>query len=964
MDFASLLHLFLNRLNRTPMRIWYTILLIVLSVLALHAQDRVVEGWLNASDGSPLPGINVVIKGTTTGTTTDANGHYSIAAPIGSTLVFSFIGMRTREMLVTTDDFTPESGSALFRANLAPVPRELLLNSAMGRGIAVLTDSTAVHDKLYGTSPSAIRSIRRAGSRRFHIRTDANMPRLPFELQFTTAFALEYVTQLPALQDTYAQGRPMNGQLSWRGSDQLELFSWGPRVDVLEYDGSTYAYGRQGKLVARGTGNGQAAASYGMQPFFKTAVTSANEVIVQFGRGRGRTIVDIEQRDRKGIIPGTHYDKLNAMIRMNDYAPFTTSDHRVFNTIDADMSMSYNRAMADLPIHGGNLAAVMGGLLTTPATFSNQEGYRMADGTVRSYAPGVSDNPWGIVREFPDRDVLDRATGAIAITSYPSERFNVMVGGNAELQRSKNRFGTPPGYSGFTPGRLTERQEDQRDLHAILSSQFKSYLNYPNSFTVNGSYQLQLAERELQRTDASRFDAESHYDIDNGRATTFNSRRFHRTTHEVVLSATYERDSWLRLRVGDQVYFSNTLIPGSYTNFFPSAAMKIDLAGVLALYPVHLLEFYGVVSRLPREAPLVYGNWSYTTLNTQAEHYSSAYEGSELYMWRGLRPEIVGKMEGGVRVNANNVLVDIYFYKNKTDDFVAPVDDNGIYRLINAASVVNRGVTITTSYDRWSGDYNWGIRLGWSKYINETDRIYVEKDFIPLAGFSDIQTVLAPGKPLGAIYGSAYLRNAAGEKIIGIDGFPVHDTSLRMIGNPLPDWMLGCTGHIKRDRICLSFVFDFKKGGDIWNGTRAALDYLGRSSATGSARNTTGYIFEGVTAEGVRNTTAVNFADAGQPIENNRWVRYGWSGVGEDYIEDSSWIRMSELNLSYTIDGKEEHLLRQIKFTLSAHNLFLITPYSGVDPASALFGYSTGKGLDLFNTPAVRSYNAQLTLKI
>jgi TonB-dependent SusC/RagA subfamily outer membrane receptor len=53
-----------------------------------------------ADDNSPLPGVNVVVKGTTTGAISDAEGNYSLAADPGVTLVFSFIGFTPREVVV------------------------------------------------------------------------------------------------------------------------------------------------------------------------------------------------------------------------------------------------------------------------------------------------------------------------------------------------------------------------------------------------------------------------------------------------------------------------------------------------------------------------------------------------------------------------------------------------------------------------------------------------------------------------------------------------------------------------------------------------------------------------------------------------------------------------------------------------------------------------------------------------
>jgi TonB family protein len=62
---------------------------------------RVVRGQVTSSDdGSPLPGVNIVVKGTTEGTITDANGNYSIAVPDQKKdqLVFSFIGLKSTEV--------------------------------------------------------------------------------------------------------------------------------------------------------------------------------------------------------------------------------------------------------------------------------------------------------------------------------------------------------------------------------------------------------------------------------------------------------------------------------------------------------------------------------------------------------------------------------------------------------------------------------------------------------------------------------------------------------------------------------------------------------------------------------------------------------------------------------------------------------------------------------------------------
>lgn len=74
--------------------------LVMLGFNAL-AQDIQITGKVtSADDGSSLPGVSVVVKGTTTGTSTNIDGNFTITAPSEATLVFSSIGMETQEVVV------------------------------------------------------------------------------------------------------------------------------------------------------------------------------------------------------------------------------------------------------------------------------------------------------------------------------------------------------------------------------------------------------------------------------------------------------------------------------------------------------------------------------------------------------------------------------------------------------------------------------------------------------------------------------------------------------------------------------------------------------------------------------------------------------------------------------------------------------------------------------------------------
>jgi TonB-linked SusC/RagA family outer membrane protein len=75
-------------------------LLLAFVVHISFAQEKTVSGVVTDQNGLPLPGTTVLIKGTTSGTSADFDGNYSIKANQGATLVFSFLGYTTKEVAV------------------------------------------------------------------------------------------------------------------------------------------------------------------------------------------------------------------------------------------------------------------------------------------------------------------------------------------------------------------------------------------------------------------------------------------------------------------------------------------------------------------------------------------------------------------------------------------------------------------------------------------------------------------------------------------------------------------------------------------------------------------------------------------------------------------------------------------------------------------------------------------------
>ncbi|WP_053992100.1 TonB-dependent receptor [Mangrovimonas sp. TPBH4] len=84
---------------------WLMTLFMALVMQFSFAQEKTVTGTvISESDGLPLPGVNVIVKGTSRGVQTDFDGNYTIAVSSGETLVFSFVSMKTVEMVVGTSN--------------------------------------------------------------------------------------------------------------------------------------------------------------------------------------------------------------------------------------------------------------------------------------------------------------------------------------------------------------------------------------------------------------------------------------------------------------------------------------------------------------------------------------------------------------------------------------------------------------------------------------------------------------------------------------------------------------------------------------------------------------------------------------------------------------------------------------------------------------------------------------------
>jgi TonB-linked SusC/RagA family outer membrane protein len=84
----------------------FLVLLVVLMTQLTFAQERAVSGVVTDNTGMPIPGVSVLVKGTKSGTQTDFEGKFSLKAATNQVFIFSYIGMKTKELKATASSMS------------------------------------------------------------------------------------------------------------------------------------------------------------------------------------------------------------------------------------------------------------------------------------------------------------------------------------------------------------------------------------------------------------------------------------------------------------------------------------------------------------------------------------------------------------------------------------------------------------------------------------------------------------------------------------------------------------------------------------------------------------------------------------------------------------------------------------------------------------------------------------------
>jgi outer membrane receptor protein involved in Fe transport len=339
-----------------------------------------------------------------------------------------------------------------------------------------------------------------------------------------------------------------------------------------------------------------------------------------------------------------------------------------------------------------------------------------------------------------------------------------------------------------------------------------------------------------------------------------------------------------------------------------------------------------------------------------------------------LTPERQKTFEIGTEVKLfnNRLSTEITYYKTENtnliaENFRASYGTGFVLNTLNVGSNENTGLEIVLDYVVVAKkDFTWNTRMNFNRMRNKVTSLpsnvpefYISDTWV----YSNARGGLVNGGPTTTITSYGYARNTAGQILINpTTGIPLLENVFKVRGDRNPDFTIGWLNNITYKDLRLSFLWDIKVGGDIFNATDRYLTTIGRSNRT--AMRFAEVIVDGVLKDGKENT-ATPTKNYVKVIPNNNYLYYS-TMPEEAFIEkDINWFRLRDISLSYNLKKHLKGSLAKYAKSLSAfvtvNDLILITNYSGADPAvganSAASRGVSGFGFDYGNMGAPVSFN-------
>ncbi|WP_257666756.1 SusC/RagA family TonB-linked outer membrane protein [Parapedobacter tibetensis] len=753
-------------------------------------------------------------------------------------------------------------------------------------------------------------------------------------VQYGNLFSLDQVSQTPTLQSVYKQGE--NGVFT----PQTQL-SWGPTFDA-------------GETVYDNFGD-----------FFTTGFSHNHDLTVSGSSERSSIYASASIFNQDGIVKNTDFGKKSFRL---------TAETKVGDKLSIGGTANYVNTDRTYFSQGGGDGVM--GAITWPRN-DNMEDYLNPDGSQRELDPSGTDNPYWTINKKPINNDVHRIIAAGNVSYDPLEWLNLTY-------RLGTDYYTEKFQSIFMPGTLVENRRDGYITEATTGNQLttstflataKKSFDEKFNLSLTVGHNLESSYRETVNANAVGFIDPDFPSINNtnpiNRQT---SKRIDRRRIVGVfgdLNLDYRGMVFLNFRARND--WTSTLIKDN-SFFYPSISTSIIVTDLLEDFGVALnpdvVSFGKIRAAWAQVGKDALPHVTATRLGTYINDFTINPRGfitlvNEHYGNPDLVPEFTNSYEIGadVRFWRNRLGLDVTWYLTRSDNQIlgtrVPPSAGAFLAYLNGGEIQNKGVEAILNIEAIrKQDFSWNADINFSANRATVRDLPGDLDRVEL---SDSWAGLAQGAAfldgsLFGINGPTWRRNEAGELLLDNNGRPQGNTVLTQIGDRNPDWIAGITNTFRYKQFGLSFMWDFRVGGDIYNSTANALVASGLSMKTLDRGS---MVFDGIIeSTGERNTQAVEL--------NQNFYQTVYATNGPEFVEDGSWARLRYVTLTYDLPSAllNRWGVRNLQLTASGRNLLLFTSYSGVDPEVSGSGAGVGGtgsfGFDNLGVPATKSVDLGL----
>ncbi len=758
-----------------------------------------------------------------------------------------------------------------------------------------------------------------------------------------TSASFDFLTKYPEIQTTYREGANGRIPVNSDGSLGTKFQSFGPLRTAADP-----AYNN-----------------------FKRAFTTGhrynNSLTMQGGNSKATYYSSFSALNQDGILDYTKF---------NRYTFKLAGTYQASPKISVNSSATLTSSVNHAPSAGDK--GVMTALSYHTPTFDVRD-YIYPDGSMKIYSPTIIDNPLYVARFSQMKSNLFRLVGNIGFTYniLPRLKLDYKIGGDFYGDNRTRIVPGPRFVNDLTTldmaiangGFMVEERVSFKNItsNAIMSWQDKINSNF--DYTILAGANIEVTNNDITNTRGERFALPGFYDLSN--TTTLYS--FRSTTNRryagIFASGKIAYKNALFLELTGRNDWSSTLPVNNNSFFYPSASLSYVFTDLHNLSN-NILSFgklrlsYAAVGK---DAP-VYSNGPYFAsvsgfpfvTNTGAS--IPGFLRSSNYADPNLKPEKQQSFEIGteLRFLNNRIGIDVSYYNSKNIDQIIPVPisyTGGYSRYItNAGTIQNSGIELELSATPVKlKNFTWNFMVNWSK--NKSDVVAIKEGINEINFYDEGRLInkLVVGGSAGDLYGTAYRRDANDKLLIRADGFPDYTPAFVKVGNALPDWLGSINNTFTYKDLSLSFLLEYKKGGDMFDVTMRNAIRNGVLKITENRYEQ--IIFDGVKiADGKPNDIPV-------VLDHNFYRNTNFfNNITDNILQDASWLRLRNVNLSYSLPKKLMGKTKWVKGAavgVTASNFILWTPYSGYDPGSTAFsaGYNvygfTGSNIPNFSAVIV-----------